>query len=327
MVKILITAVPFGELDRKVLNLLSENPQIEFKVNPFGRKLTEQELIGMISDYEIVIAGTENFTRRVMEKAPNLKLISRAGIGLDNVDLEAADELGIKVSYTPYAPAPVVAELTIAQMINLARKLPLADRKLREGNWKRYSGSRLSKSVIGLIGTGRVGSRVLKHLQAFNPEKIYVNDIDPNFDLYRKYNAELVDKETIYKECDIITLHVPLTNVTYNMISSKEMCIMKKNVSLINTSRGGIMNEKDLYEYLLNNPLASAALDVFEVEPYNGNLIMLDNCVFSCHMGSMANDCRIAMELEAAVEAIRFVNDESLKNLVTEEARSFQFKK
>ena len=327
MVKILITAVPFGELDREVLNLLSRNSRIEFNVNTFGRKLTEQELIGVISGYDIVIAGTETYTRRVMENAPKLKLISRVGIGLDSVDLEAADELGIIVSYTPDAPAPAVAELTIAQMINLSRKLPLADRKLREGQWKRYSGLRLSKSVIGIIGTGRVGSIVLKHLQTFNPEKIFVNDIVPNFDFYRKYNAELVEKEIIYKESDIITLHIPLTNATYKLISKKEMYLMKKNVCLINTSRGAIINEEDLYEYLFNNPLASAALDVFEKEPYNGNLIMLDNCIFTCHMGSMAEDCRINMEIEAVKEAIRLVNGESLKNLVTEEARRFQFRR
>ena len=327
MVKILITAVPFGELDREVLNLLSRNSRIEFNVNTFGRKLTEQELIGVISGYDIVIAGTETYTRRVMENAPKLKLISRVGIGLDSVDLEAADELGIIVSYTPDAPAPAVAELTIAQMINLSRKLPLADRKLREGQWKRYSGLRLSKSVIGIIGTGRVGSIVLKHLQTFNPEKIFVNDIVPNFDFYRKYNAELVEKEIIYKESDIITLHIPLTNATYKLISKKEMYLMKKNVCLINTSRGAIINEEDLYEYLFNNPLASVALDVFEKEPYNGNLIMLDNCIFTCHMGSMAEDCRINMEIEAVKEAIRLVNGESLKNLVTEEARRFQFRR
>ena len=327
MVKILITAVPFGELDREVLNLLSRNSRIEFNVNTFGRKLTEQELIGVISGYDIVIAGTETYTRRVMENAPKLKLISRVGIGLDSVDLEAADELGIIVSYTPDAPAPAVAELTIAQMINLSRKLPLADRKLREGQWKRYSGLRLSKSVIGIIGTGRVGSIVLKHLQTFNPEKIFVNDIVPNFDFYRKYNAELVEKEIIYKESDIITLHIPLTNATYKLISKKEMYLMKKNVCLINTSRGAIINEEDLYEYLFNNPLASVALDVFEKEPYKGILTMLDNCIFTCHMGSMAEDCRINMEMEAAKEAIRFVNGESLKNLVTEEARRFQFKR
>ncbi|OGU39002.1 MAG: lactate dehydrogenase [Ignavibacteria bacterium RIFOXYB2_FULL_35_12] len=327
MVKILITAVPFGELDREVLNLLSRNSRIEFNVNTFGRKLTEQELIGVISGYDIVIAGTETYTRRVMENAPKLKLISRVGIGLDSVDLEAADELGIIVSYTPDAPAPAVAELTIAQMINLSRKLPLADRKLREGQWKRYSGLRLSKSVIGIIGTGRVGSIVLKHLQTFNPEKIFVNDIVPNFDFYRKYNAELVEKEIIYKESDIITLHIPLTNATYKLISKKEMYLMKKNVCLINTSRGAIINEEDLYEYLFNNPLASAALDVFEKEPYKGILTMLDNCIFTCHMGSMAEDCRINMEIEAVKEAIRLVNGESLKNLVTEEARRFQFRR
>ncbi|HAB51051.1 MAG TPA: lactate dehydrogenase [Ignavibacteriales bacterium] len=327
MVKILITAVPFGELDREVLNLLSRNSRIEFNVNTFGRKLTEQELIGVISGYDIVIAGTETYTRRVMENAPKLKLISRVGIGLDSVDLEAADELGIIVSYTPDAPAPAVAELTIAQMINLSRKLPLADRKLREGQWKRYSGLRLSKSVIGIIGTGRVGSIVLKHLQTFNPEKIFVNDIVPNFDFYRKYNAELVEKEIIYKESDIITLHIPLTNATYKLISKKEMYLMKKNVCLINTSRGAIINEEDLYEYLFNNPLASVALDVFEKEPYKGILTMLDNCIFTCHMGSMAEDCRINMEIEAVKEAIRLVNGESLKNLVTEEARRFQFRR
>ena len=274
--KILITTIPFGNVNPLPLQLLKNTPNIEYVINPIGRKLKEEELTELIKDFDIVIAGTEPITRKVLEQGKKLKLISRVGIGLDSVDLKAAKDLGIKVSYTPDAPAPAVAELAVGQMLNILRRLPLVDRKLRSGIWQRIHGERLANMVIGVIGTGRVGSKVLRHLQGFYPKRIIVNDLKPDYNLYEMYNATYVEKDTIYKEADIITLHVPLTRLTYNLISKKEIELMKKNCSLINTSRGGIINENDLYDALSKNRIAAAAIDVFENEPYSGSLIELD---------------------------------------------------
>jgi D-3-phosphoglycerate dehydrogenase / 2-oxoglutarate reductase len=317
--KILVTTVPFGEFDSTPVKLLENNEKVNFIINPLGRKLREDELAEMVSDYDILIAGTEPITRKVMLNGKRLKLISRVGIGLDSVDLKAAREMGISVSYTPDAPSPAVAELTIAHMLNLLRKLPLVDRKIRSAIWQRYTGRRIMLSTIGIIGTGRVGSRVLKHLQGFSPHKIYVNDLNPDQNMYDMYHAEFVDKETIYNESDILTFHIPLTSRTKNLITQKEFALMKKNVLLINTSRGGIINERDLCSVLENKSIGGAAIDVFENEPYDGKLIELDNCVLSCHMGSMTQDCRASMEIQATEEAIRFVNGEQLTQLVPEE--------
>ena len=317
--KILITTIPFGNVNPLPLQLLKNTPNIEYVINPIGRKLKEEELTELIKDFDIVIAGTEPITRKVLEQGKKLKLISRVGIGLDSVDLKAAKELGIKVSYTPDAPAPAVAELAVGQMLNILRRLPLVDRNLRSGIWQRIHGERLANMVIGVIGTGRVGSKVLRHLQGFYPKRIIVNDLKPDYNLYEMYNATYVEKDTIYKEADIITLHVPLTRLTYNLISKKEIELMKKNCSLINTSRGGIINENDLYDALSKNRIAAAAIDVFENEPYSGSLIELDNCFLTCHMGSMTNDCRAAMEILATEEAIRFVRNEALLGSVPDE--------
>lgn len=317
--RILITTVPFGEINPLSVRMLEDEPHVQYVINPLGRKLKEHELAELIQDFDVVIAGTEPITKKVMQAAPRLKLISRVGIGLDNVDLGAAKELGILVSYTPDPPAPAVAELTIAHMLNLLRRVPLVDRKMRSGIWRRISGERLTNMVIGIIGTGRVGGRVLRHLQGFGPKRILVNDLKPDFNLYEMCHAEHVDKETIYRESDIITLHVPLTPLTQRLITRKEIELMKPTVSLINTSRGGIVDEQDLYDALAQHRISGAAVDVFVNEPYSGNLVEIDDTILSCHMGSMTNDCRYAMELQATEEAVRFVRGERLLQLVPTE--------
>lgn len=315
---VFISTVPFGEIDPYPVDILKKNSNCEFVINPLGRKLNEQELTEIIKDYDILIAGTEPITARVMDNAPSLKLISRVGIGLDSVDLCYAKKRGIKVSYTPDAPAPAVAELTIAHILNACRKIPLTDRKLRDGIWQRIIGQRLSKQVIGIIGTGRVGSRVLKHLQGFLPKRILVNDIRPDYNLYDLFHAELVSKETIYRESDIITLHVPLTLETSPLIVAEQLGQMKPNVFLINTSRGGVINEQDLFNALKSRRIAAAAIDVFDNEPYGGQLLTLDNCYFTCHMGSCTVDCRFEMEKLATEEVIRFIRGEELRLQVPE---------
>jgi len=318
--KVLVTTVPFGAINPYPLEIMETEPACEYVINPIGRKLKEDELAEMISDYNIVVAGTEPISEKVLKNAPDLKLISRVGIGLDSVDLNYARDNGIKVSYTPDAPAPAVGELTIGHMLNMSRYIPLIDRKLREGVWQRIMGHRLMNLTIGIIGTGRVGSRVLKHLQGFSPKKILVNDLVPDkkMKMYELYHAEHVSKEQIYKEADIITLHLPLTDKTDNLINNKIFPLMKKNVVLINTSRGGMINEKDLFEALSSKRIHAAAIDVFENEPYGGELLTLDSCYFSCHMGSCTVDCRFEMEKLATEEAMRYVRGDALEFTVPE---------
>lgn len=315
MPKVLITTVPFGEKNRLPVEQL-DAAGVEYLINPIGRKLTEEELAEMITDYDVLIAGTEDITDVVMSKANKLQLISRVGIGLDNVDLLAAERRGIKVSYTPDAPAPAVAELTIGFMLALLRSVHISNAQMHRGEWQRHFGRRIPEVTIGIIGTGRIGGRVLRRLQAFGSPRILVNDIRPDKNIAPELKLEWVGKEEIYRQADLISLHVPLTNQTKNMISNQELLMMKPDAMIINTSRGGIINESNLAEVLRNGHLSGAAIDVFDQEPYSGELAKIDRCLLTSHMGSMSIDCRTRMEIEATEEAIRFMTGQPLKGTV-----------
>ena len=323
MSKVLITTVPFGDKNSQPLDQL-QAAGIEYLINPIGRKLKDDELAEMISDFDVLIAGTEPITEKVMNRAPRLKLISRVGIGLDSVDLLAAERRGIKVSYTPDAPAPAVAELTIGLMLSLLRSVHVANAQMHRGEWHRYFGRRMSEVTIGIIGAGRIGGRVLRHLAAFGSPRVLVNDLAPDHGVAPGPRLEWVDKEVIYREADMISLHVPLTVHTKNMIRSEQIATMKSDALLINTSRGGIINEADLAEALRTGVIGGAAIDVFDHEPYNGELATLDRCLLTSHMGSMSVDCRTRMEIEATEEAVRFLTGQPLSGLVPPEEYDVQ---
>lgn len=321
--KVLITTVPFGEKNRLPLDML-ENENIEYVINPLGKKLTEQELMNMVTDFDVIIAGTEPITERVMNQGKNIKMISRVGIGLDSVDLMAAERKGIIVSYTPDAPAPAVSELTIGLMLSLLRSVQVSNLHMHNGDWHRYFGRRLSESTIGIIGIGRIGRGVIKHLNGFNCKRILVNDLVSDITIDTNMPVEWVDKDIIYKEADVITLHVPLTAATNNMICEEQLRIMKSDAIIINTARGGIINESDLYNAMNAGHLFGAAIDVFNEEPYCGKLRKIDRCLLTAHMGSMSVDCRTKMEIEATKEAVRFITGKSLQGKVPDEEYAVQ---
>lgn len=312
--KVLVTTVPFGEKNPMPLELLKDN-NIDFTINPLGKKLTETELIEMIGDYDVIIAGTEPITKRVFDSAPKLKMISRVGIGLDSVDLLAAEEKGVIVSYTPDAPAPAVAELTMGLMLSLLRSIQLSNLQMHKGEWFRHFGRRIPEVTIGVIGVGRIGTRVLNRLSSFGTPRLLLNDIKPN-DIDKKYKAEWVTKEQIYREADVITLHLPLTSKTRDLIGETELRMMKRDALIINTSRGGIINEDALYRVMKSGHLEGAAIDVFDFEPYTGPLSEIDRVILTSHMGSMSKDCRNRMEKEATEEAIRYIRKEELIQIV-----------
>ena len=323
MCKVLITTVPFGDKDRAPLEQLEKN-KISYLINPLGKKLTEDELCSLVGDCEVIVAGTEPITDKVMSKAKNLKMISRVGIGLDSVDLMAAERRGVVVSYTPDAPAPAVAELTVGLMLTLLRSVQISNLEMHNGKWHRFFGRRLSEVTIGIIGVGRIGKLILQHLQGFGSLKILVNDTTPNDELNKKFNIKWVDKETIYRQADIITIHTPLTSQTKNMVKKEQLLSMKSNAIVINTARGGIINEQDLFSVMQTGYLSGAAIDVFDFEPYNGELRKIQRCILTAHMGSMSVDCRTRMEIEATEEAVRFLTNKPLESIVPEEEYAVQ---
>jgi D-3-phosphoglycerate dehydrogenase / 2-oxoglutarate reductase len=315
MVKALITTVPFGENNRLPLELL-EKAEIEYLINPHKKKLTEDQLFELIRDYDLLIAGTEPITDKVLAQASRLKLISRVGIGLDSVDLISARKRGIKVSYTPDAPAPAVAELTLGLILSLLRSVHVSNLQLHHGKWERIFGRRLNNITVGIIGVGRIGTRLLSFMSGFGRLHTLVNDIIPNHQLDQEFDLEWVSKEQIYKEADVISLHLPLTPLTKNMICREQLLLMKKDASIINTSRGGIINEDDLYKVMTEGHLGGVAIDVFEDEPYTGKLAGINRCLLTAHMGSMSIDCRSQMEIQATEEIVRFLSGKPLKSEV-----------
>ena len=315
MSKVLITTVPFAEKNKEPIELL-EAAGIEYLINPIGRKLKEPELVELISNYEVIIAGTEAITERVLNSGSRLKLISRVGVGLDSVDLLAAERAGIAVSYTPDAPAPAVAELTLSLMLSLMRSTHMANAQIHRGTWSRYFGRRMCDVTVGIIGVGRIGSQVLRLVSKLGFKQVLFNDVDTNVNIEAGDNVKFVDREELYRQADLISLHLPLNAQTKNMITRQQLYQMKPDAMIINTSRGGIINEGDLSEVLSEGHLGGAAIDVFEQEPYCGPLANIERCLLTAHMGSMSVDCRARMEIEATQEAVRFLTGEPLKGLV-----------
>jgi D-3-phosphoglycerate dehydrogenase len=305
--RILIATYPFAKTGRKPLEIL-EQIGCEIIHNPYGRRLKEDEVGELIKDVDIVIAGTEQYSIDNLKKS-KLKAICRVGIGLDNVPLKECKEFGIQVTYTPDAPSQGVAELTLANIINLSRQILHSDISVRQGAWNRYMGYLLSELTIGIIGIGRIGQRVVKLLQPFEPT-ILAYDINPNLEFSAKYNIKWVSKEELLKRGDIISLHIPSYPGTKHFINRKAISLMKTGSYLINTSRGAIVDEKALVDAILQKHIGGAALDVFEKEPYEGPLIRMENVVLTAHMGASANASRYLMELGAAEDCIRIMRNE-----------------
>jgi len=312
--KVFVSTHPFSSTSAIPMTLVKNN-HIDLSVNEHGRKITSKELAVDIKDAEVLVAGTEKITEEVLKNAPHLKFISRVGIGLDGIDFDLCKKYGIRVAYTPDAPTMAVAELCVAMILDLARKVTDTNIKIKEGIWHRHMGTLLYGKTVGILGMGRIGKSLVHLLSTFNVRfKVY--DIEPDLAFGRLYDVTFVSKEDLLKTSDIISVNIPLKKDTKDYITKDEFHIMQKHAILINTARGGIVNEKDLYHALKHDSIHAAAIDVFEEEPYMGNLKELDNCILTCHMGASTMDSRTDMEVQAIEEVIRYKNNTPLKNEV-----------
>ncbi len=298
MPKLLISTSSFDLENNQILQDL-QNQGFEIVVNPHGRKLKETEILEFLRDDQVVgmIAGVEPLTRNVLQTAKSLRIISRCGIGTDSVDLVAAEELGIAVHITPVAPVIAVSELTVSLILSLLRRTSEADRTLREGTWRPLMGKLLASQIVGLLGYGRVGNRVGQLLKAFGTKRIA-------YDLFRDDSlfADTVcikSLDEFIARSNVITIHVPYNQDNHHLVDRSFINKMQQGSILINTSRGGLVDEQALYEALVSGHLAGAALDVFEEEPYAGQLRTLPQVIVTPHMGSYAKEARIQMEQEA----------------------------
>lgn len=268
--------------------------------NPFKRKLTELEVINLLAEHKPVglFAGVEPLTAKVLEgSAAHLKVISRCGIGLDTVDLDAAARLGIKVFNTPDAPSQAVAELAIGLMLAVLRRIAEGDAAVRRGDWKPMMGRLLGVRTVGVVGLGRIGARVAALAAAFgSPVLAY----EPRADAPVPAGVKRASLDDLIKSSDIVTVHVPMSPENKNLLNSSRIAAMKPGAILINASRGGLIDEAALLQALKDKRLSGAGLDTFEDEPYKGPLKDLTQVVLTPHMGSAAEECRSRMEREAA---------------------------
>lgn len=320
--RVFVSTAPFGSFNKLPLELL-DSEGLEIILNPLGRRLTEDELIEFSRGCDALIAGTEKIGKAFFKNTA-VSVISRVGIGLDNIDLLEARAKGVEVCYTPDAPAPAVAELTIGLMLSLLRGIHIANMNMHSGLWQRISGRRIPDVTIGIIGVGRIGGRVIRRLSGFGSPRLLVNDLRPSDQVTDRLKLEWVDKTTIYSEADIVSLHLPLTAETDQLIGDRELSLMKRDSFLINTARGRLVCEEALVDALLCQKIGGAAIDVFPNEPYEGALSAVDNCLLTCHMGSMSHDCRAKMEIEATEEILRACHGIKLKNPVPEAEYAIQ---
>ena len=268
-----------------------------------------EELLKVIPNYQILIvrSGTK-VTRQILEAAKNLKLVVRAGVGLDNIDAIAAKEKDIEVCNTPLATTTSVAEHTFALMLALLRKIPQAHDSLKKGEWKRkeFQGFELKEKVLGIVGLGRIGQEVAKRAKAFGM-RILATDLSSNPEIAAALDVEWQPLEVLIQKADILTLHLPLTPKTKHMLNQNSLRKMKKGSYVINAARGGIIDEQALADAIKSGHIAGAAFDVFETEPPTQNpLLALDNVVAVPHLGASTEEGQFRAGQEAANIVIDF---------------------
>jgi D-3-phosphoglycerate dehydrogenase len=297
MPKILITTSTFAEFDGAPLKKLKDHGY-EYVLNPHRRKVTAQEFLHLAHGAVGAVAGTEDLNADVLTQAKGLKVISRCGVGVDNINLDTAKKLKIKIFNTPDVVTAPVAELTMGLMLSLLRKTFLMDRQIRKGQWNKTMGNLLKGKTVGIIGLGRIGSAVADLLKPFKVKLIYSDIVKK-----KAKTIKYVKLDDLLETSDIITLH--LSGGTGVVLSGSSLGKCKKGSYILNCARGGLIDEAALYENLTSGHLAGAALDVFEKEPYQGPLSKLDNVILTPHIGSYAREARVEMEMQAVENLIK----------------------
>jgi len=263
-----------------------------------------------IREYDaLIVRSRTKVTREIIEHGKRLKLIARAGSGIDNIDLKAAEERGVTVINTPEAPADSVAELTIGLMIALARRITLADSSMKQERWlkKELKGLQLRGKKLGLIGLGNIGLRVARIAKAMGMKILVNKRSPPPPELLKSLEAEFLPLDELLRRSDIVSIHVPLTEETRRIIGAEEIKKMKDGAFLINTSRGGVVDEEALLNALRSGKLGGAALDVYEVEPpKNWEIVKLPNVICTPHIGAQTAEAQRKASVMLADEMIRF---------------------
>lgn len=297
--KVLVTARSFGTSDDSAYELLRKNGCEVKKLLAADGPVADQ-LKKELPQADAVIAGLEEYDGTLIASAPKLKVISRYGVGYDNVNLETAAKRQIAVTITPGANGDSVADMAVALMMDCARNVTLMDNGLKNRNRVRPAGIEMWEKTVGIVGAGRIGKGVARRCTGFRMRILcYDQFVDTEF--ARECGAEYVDLDTLLKEADFITIHSPLTSETRNMFSTEQFRAMKKDAVLVNTARGGIVDEDALYEALKSGEIRAAGLDAtIEEPPYDSKLCSLDNCILTPHAGAATKEASSKMSLMAA---------------------------
>ena len=289
------------------INFLNEQDGIQIHIQT---GLSEQALCEIIPEYDaLLIRSDTQVTAQVLKAAKRLKVVGRAGIGVDNVDLDVAMEQGIIVMNTPDANATTTAELAIAHMFSLSRNLPIANQSVREGKWERSKlmGAEIAHKTLAILGFGTIGRIVALRGNGLGM-RVIAHDPFVAPEIFEKNGAEMVDLETLVKQADYLTLHCPLLEKTRNIIGAEQFGVMKKTARLINCARGGLVDEAALYDALKEGRIAGAALDVYEQEPPKDSpLLGLDNMVFTPHLGASTKEAQVAVSVEIARQVVKYL--------------------
>jgi len=290
-------------LNQSVLICDQTNPTLKEILEKNGLKvtyepeITTEQIAEKIGNFQVVvIRGRTKLPRELIEKADKCKIIARVGVGLDNIDQEAAKEKNVRVINAVEGATTAVAELVIGLMLSMAREIPRADREIRNGNWikKELMGSELKGKYLGIVGLGNIGKRLGRLARALNMNIIGYDVIPIDDEFSKEVGLMKADLDTLLSSADYVSFHVPLLDSTRHMINAEKLKMMKNTARIINTSRGGVIDEEALYNSLKDGSLAGAALDVFEVEPATENkLITLPNFIATPHIGAQTKEAQL----------------------------------
>lgn len=276
------------------------------KLNLDGKRLNKEELIEYIKDADAVIVGLEPINKEVLDKCPKLKIVSKYGVGLNNIDLEACKKRKIAIGWTGGVNKLSVAEMALGYMLMLCRNLFVTSNELKNGIWNKAGGFQLSGKKVGIIGVGYIGKEVIRLLKPFNCE-IYVNDIINQDEYYKENSLIETSKEEIFKTCDIVTIHTPYDDTTKEIVNLEVFKIMKKSSFIINSARGGIINENDLKYALQNKLIGGAAIDAYmEEPPTDKELLNLPNLICTPHIGGNSKEAVEAMGMSAIKHLVEY---------------------
>ena len=282
--------------------------------------ITPEELADTIHEYNgIVVRSRTKLTKELIDKADNMQIIARAGVGVDNIDLDAATQKGIMVVNSPESTSVTVAEHTMGLILSMARKISIADKSVKEGKWekKNFMGVELRNKTLGVIGMGRIGSQVVNRCKAFGMDAMAYDPYLPE-EVAKQMGVDLTDLDTVLKNSDFITIHVPLTPETKHSISKEQFELMKDTAYIVNCARGGIIDEEALYDALANNKIGGAALDVYEEEPpaKDSKLFELDNIVLTPHIAASTKEAQRDAAIIVADEIIDLAKGNNPKNVL-----------